>query len=250
VRDFELPKGPFDSIFHFAGDLAAQASAKDAAAGTARIIELARGSGSRSILYTSSGAVYGKIPADVSHVGENYSREAKGLNGYGEGKLASERLLSQMFRETPSIAPKIARTFAVVGPGLPLDGVYAVGNFIRDGLRGGPIRVAGDGTPTRSYLHLAEHTIWLWNILVRGTADQPYNVGSSESHSIREVAEICGRQFKVPVQIAQSPAAGAPISRYVPDTRRIETEFGLKVEMPLTEAIRRTCLSLVRDVRD
>jgi dTDP-glucose 4,6-dehydratase len=117
-----------------------------------------------------------------------------------------------------------------------------MGNFIRDALAGGPIKVNGDGTPYRSYLYAADLAIWLWTILVRGAGNRPYNVGSRHELTIAQTAEAVSRALPghVPVVIAQKPVPGQPAARLVPDTARAEKELGLRVWVPLDEGIRRT----------
>jgi nucleoside-diphosphate-sugar epimerase len=146
------------------------------------------------------------------------------------------------YARTFGLQVKTARCFAFVGPYLPLDIHFAIGNFIRDGLKGGPIVVKGDGTPLRSYLYAADLVIWLWTILCKGEAGTVYNVGSPDALTIREVAEQVSAVFSpvVPVVLMRSPVLGMPSERYVPDVHRAHLELGLDPGINLREALART----------
>ncbi|MDO8682992.1 MAG: NAD-dependent epimerase/dehydratase family protein [Armatimonadota bacterium] len=251
IRSFDFPQGAFSHIIHAAteagvksGDKSLLSEMDTITQGTRRVLDFAVHCGAKKFLLTSSGAVYGKQPPDVTHVSEDYAGSPNTMDirsVYGEGKRFSE-LLCAIYAQEHGIETKIARGFAFVGPYLPLDAHFAIGNFIRDGMKGGPIQVSGDGTPYRSYLYAADLAIWLWTILVNGTTCREYNVGSEDSLTIarlaRKVADVLGSG--VEVVVAQQPAPGVPPARYAPSTQRARTELGLDCWIGLEESIRRT----------
>jgi len=241
--------GRFPFILHAAMDSVGQndpvATFDTIVTGTRAVLDFSLASGARRLLFMSSGAVYGPQPPEMNHVPETYPGApdpARAASAYGEGKRAAELLCAAYHARHPALQPVIARCFAFVGPLLPLDAHFAIGNFIRDAMRGGPISIGGDGTPHRSYLYAADLAIWLWTLLFRGQPAHPYNVGSHEDVTILKLASTVAECFPTPlhVSLARQPQPGAPPSRYVPATNRAADELGLAVLIPLKEAISRT----------
>jgi dTDP-glucose 4,6-dehydratase len=251
VRTFDLPDGEFRYVIHAATE-ASVTQATEAPLemfttivdGTRRVLEFARRSGVKKFLLTSSGAVYGGQPSELTHVSEEYAGAPDSVDPksvYGEGKRSAE-LLCSLYSSLYGIECKIARCFAFAGPHLPLDIHFAIGNFIRDAMCGRSIQVNGDGTPYRSYLYAADLAIWLWTILFQGASCRPYNVGSENAVSIGALAcEVAGvLASPEPVVIAKQAVPGQPPERYVPSTKRARRELGLEECVTLRDAIART----------
>jgi dTDP-glucose 4,6-dehydratase len=249
VRSFTFPKGHFSHVIHAATDTTARPDATSQLAlldtilgGTRRTLESASRSGSPKVLITSSGGVYGRQPSELTHIPEEWTGAPDILDvrsAYGEGKRVAEYLAAASHSEQ-GLPVRIARCFAFVGPHLPLDAHFAIGNFVRDGLAGQTIKVGGDGTPYRSYLYAADLAIWLWTILIRGENCRPYNVGSDCAVTIGELARCVADYFGVDVTVARMAQPGRAADRYVPAIRRAEDELRLRVRIPLKDAIART----------
>jgi nucleoside-diphosphate-sugar epimerase len=245
---FPFPEGAFHSVIHagtepeFKPHAGAPLGIFDAnISGTRRVLEFARQSGATRFLFTSSGAAYGRQPSEMTHIPEDYPGAPDTMDAntaYGQSKRACEFMVSMYARQYGFAAP-IVRCFAFSGPYLPLDLNFAIGNFVRDALAGGPIRIGGDGTPRRSYLYAADLAIWLWTILLRGESYRIYNVGSGDDLSISELADKVAAIVApgVRIEIAKKCVSGSPIARYVPSVQRAETELGLRPLIPLDKAI-------------
>lgn len=250
VRSFRFPAGSFTHVIHAATDASAALNIEHPwlmietiVDGTRRVLDFARQAGASQVLFLSSGAVYGPQPPLVSHLEETYPGAPlpdDPAAAYGEGKRLAEVLCASAHRQF-DLDVKIARGFAFVGPYLPLDAHFAVGNFIRDGLTGDPIRMRGDGRPYRSYLYAADLAVWLWQILVRGRAGVPYNVGSEAAVTIAELAQVVAECAEPPcrVEVAHPAGQGLP-ERYVPSVQRARQELGLRQTVNLREAVRKT----------
>jgi nucleoside-diphosphate-sugar epimerase len=237
---FTFPEGEFPFVIHAAANTGSMLSDIEA---TQRVLEFARVRGARRLLFTSSGAVYGKQPSGLTHIPEDYTGAPSPVDlqtGYGQAKRTSEFLCASHASQS-GFAAVIARLFAFSGPHLPLDINFAAGNFVRDALRGGPIHIGGDGTPYRSYLYAADMAIWLWTLLIQGESARPYNVGSGEEVTIEQLAQgvAAATNPECQIEIARKPLPGAEPSRYVPCVERARVELGLRPLIPLKEGLRR-----------
>jgi dTDP-glucose 4,6-dehydratase len=213
------------------------------AEGTKRTLDYAAQTGSQRYLYLSSGAVYGPGPYPEAGIPESWST-APALDSpptaYGQAKRFSEHLCA-LFAEGSSVAMRIARIFSVIGPESPLDGQYALGNFIREAVSpsSDAIRIKGDGTASRSYLHVDDLAQWLITLHERGPQHAAFNVGAEREVTIRQLAEAIAKlspqQKPVIVEGAISNYAGR--SRYFPDSRAIRTALGLTETITLKESL-------------
>lgn len=251
VINFEFPEEEFTHIIHAATEASAKLNQEQPLVmldtliyGTRRVLEFAKYSKAKKVLLTSSGAVYGPQPRDLLNVDESFNGVPCSFaanSSYGIGKRLSEHLCN-IYTSHFDLDIKIARCFAFVGPYLPLTTHFAIGNFIYNAIHKKPIQIAGDGTPMRSYLYAADLTLWLWHILCFGKKNHPYNVGSEDAISIRDLATCVAKQVAEPIliNVAKEPNLHELPERYIPSTKRAFEELGLKQYIALDVGIKKT----------
>jgi len=137
-----------------------------------------------TVLYTSSGAVYG-----LSGLPHREDMLCRPMGNYGVSKLAAELYL-QKWVITHGLDAKIVRFSSVYGHKRKAGPVNI---FCQQALRGGPLTVYGTGAQTRDVIHVDDVCDGLERVADRGKAGEVYNVGCGEEHSVLGIARMVNK---------------------------------------------------------
>ena len=212
--------------------------------GTRRVLDFAITQPTESFLFVSSGAIYGKQPWNISHIDEDDSFKIDindSKSAYAEGKRIAE-LYCSIYFEKSGLPVKIARCFAFVGPYLPLDAHFAIGNFMNNILKKDDIVIKGSGNTIRSYMYASDLTISLWKILLKGRSNESYNVGSEDPISINELAKIIIKYNNTDYNLKVENVGNIQSSEsiYLPSISKFKSELKFDVNIKLENAIKKT----------
>lgn len=137
----------------------------------------------------------------------------------------------------------IARCFAFVGPWLPRNLHFAIGNFIADGLAGRPITVKAKGHVYRSYMHSDDLVDWLIRIALGLIIAVPgVQRGLDEGFVMGDVARAVAAYFGVEAAVPEISEAW--VDRYVPSIDKARAELGLGLRYDLARAISQTAMAI------
>jgi len=251
IKDFVFPESSFSYLIHCSvyqqradGKVNNLSMVNEMLNGTTHVLNLCVKAKVEKMLLISTGAVYGKAPSPSVKISEDFSDSidpTDSESAYHHVRRMMETL-SVIYAEENDFEAKIARCFSFIGPYLPLNGRFAVSDFILDVLSNNSITIKGDGQAVRSYLYMADLVIWLWKILFKGENCRPYNVGSEMPVTIREIAEEFANQSvpPLPVSTLKKSSHGVAPDYYVPDTSRARSELDLRQRIPLSTAIKKT----------
>jgi nucleoside-diphosphate-sugar epimerase len=213
--------------------------------GTQNILDLASRLPSLiKLIHFSSNKIYG-TNYSTSPLDEN-NTNIVGYNNqdvYSESKRISETLCKAYMSELhlPII---IVRPFAFIGPFQSLDKPWAVNNFIRDAILGGPIRILGNELTTKSYMYGSDLAYYILNILVQGKIGEIYNIGSSHPISLVELATKIKKLInsEIEIKIRSSKDQYSLTSFDVPQISKIENTLNIRSFFDIEEALKRTIL--------
>jgi dTDP-glucose 4,6-dehydratase len=202
------------------------------------------------IVYVSSGAVYGMQPSSLNKIPENFQfldpdQLPVNKRGYAYAKRDSEEAFIALGLNELNVS--IARCFAFIGPWLPLDQHFAIGNFINDGLNNRKIKVIANKKVYRSYMYADDLVEWLMTIAEKSNSSCPiYNVGSDQEILINDLASKVGDFFHQEIEIM--PHSYEDVDRYIPDISRAMKDLDLYLKYNLDEAISNTIENLKKNL--
>jgi UDP-glucose 4-epimerase len=216
--------------------------------GTIALLEAMREIGVRTIVFSSTAAVYGE-PERVPITETDPTRPT---NPYGASKLAVDTTLTE-FARLYGFGAISLRYFNVAGAHRSPDGAWfgerhhpethLIPNVLASVATGGRVEVFGDDYPTpdgtciRDYIHVTD----LGDAHLRALAacrpgqHRVYNLGNGTGYSVRQVidtcAEVTGTEIGVDV-IARRPGDPAVL---VASAERIQAELGWRAERDLRD---------------
>lgn len=146
-----------------------------------------------SLIFTSSSTVYGEpeqLPTDESYA------PLKPISYYGGSKLAGEALISSYSR-MHGFKAIIYRLANIVGADSDHGVIYDFFNKLRADPN--ELEVLGDGTQTKSYLHVSDCVDgMILGLKKSGKEVTIYNIGSSDQVSVMEIADIVKKEMGYP----------------------------------------------------
>jgi len=153
---------------------------------TQRLLEAARNSSVRKVVYASSSSVYGN--AKTYPTREDATPQP--VSPYGATKLAAENLCSLYWREfgLPVVS---LRYFTAYGPRQRPD--MAMSTFIRAGLQGDAIQVYGDGGHSRDFTYVDDVVAANLIAAEKASPGRIYNIGGGSEVTVDEIIRTLQR---------------------------------------------------------
>lgn len=198
------------------------------------------------ILFTSSGAVYGKNIKKQKH-NEKKSIKIDSINqltGYKK-KYAKEKIfLEKKFQSlgVKNYKVSIARCYTFIGKNI-INYNYAISDLINDALLRPTIKLNSTNNVYRSYMHSDDLSKWLIKILINSNKKCPiYNVGSDKVINLRTLTKKIAKSVKKKPILKR--ISSKKFDYYAPSVTKAKRELNLKISINLNDALNSTIKSL------
>ena len=200
-----------------------------------------------NIVYTSSGAVYGKQQKKILRIKDSFGvdlnqRLSKSKKSYALQKIKNEKFFKEL--SNYGIKVSIARCFTFVGKNLPLNKNYVIGNFIDSILNKKEIIVKSKIKVIRSYMHSDDLADCLLKLVFRNTKNfNTYNIGAEKPVDIHKLAMFLSNKYDLKC-ITPYKIINDDEDRYVPSIKKFRIKLKYKKKNDSYAAIFKTIKEL------
>jgi UDP-glucuronate decarboxylase len=211
---------------------------KTAVFGTMNMLELARQTGARFLLASTS-EVYGE--PEVHPQREDYWGHVNPIGQrscYDEGKRCGEAMA--VAYAAHGVAIRIVRIFNTYGPRMHEDDGRVVSNFIGQALRNEPLTVYGDGSQTRSLWYQSDLIDGLVATMALPYDPGPINLGNPQELTVREIAELVVELAGSKSTLEEGPLPPDDPTRRRPDITRARQLLGWEPRVSPRDGITET----------
>lgn len=213
---------------------------------TIALLEALRAHGGGRVVFASSGGtVYGtlrQVPAGETHPVEP-------LSIYGVGKATAERYLTA-YRSLHGIDARIARLANPFGVGQSLvKNQGAATSFLHRSLAGEPIRIFGDGSVVRDYVHVADVADGLAALATQELpleAPHIFNIGTGLGVSLNTIVDILEREIGRSLAVERTPGRRYDVPVSILDCASACQWLGWSPRLTFEEGMRR----VLEDLRE
>jgi UDP-glucose 4-epimerase len=207
--------------------------------GTLRILEEARRSGVRRVVYASSSSVYGDTPILPKHEGMPLTPRSP----YAASKLAAEAYV-RAYATSFGLETVSLRFFNVFGPRQDPASEYAavIPRFVTAMSRGERPVLFGDGDQTRDFTYV-ENVLDACLLAASSGPDAvgwAYNVGCGERISLLQLVEGLNRALGTSLQPTHAEPRPGDVRHSLADVTAAARDLGYRPSVTVQEGLART----------
>lgn len=209
------------------------------ATGTLHVLDAARRSGVRRVVYAASSSAYGgKSDPD----GQIEAAPLEPLSPYAAAKLTGE-LYMQAFAHTYGLETVRLRFFNIFGPRQRADSPYSgvIALFIAGMSAGKAPTVHGDGLQSRDFTYVGNAVQALMKAAtVPGVSGRVYNVGVGASITVLDLVEALNKQLGTNLKATFGPPRTGDVKYSRADVSAAKKELDYRPDVSFEDGLKRT----------
>ena len=244
VRE-KIEQGSFDVIVHLAAQTMVDVSIKDPefdasenVMGTVNILEAARHSGVKRVIFASTAAAYGNVTEEKLPIRENETLAP--MSFYGLTKVTVEKYL-QLYHDLYGldyVALRFANVYGERQGDTGEGGVISI--FAKRIANGQDITIFGDGKQTRDFIYAGDIASGIIAAMTTDKANAVYNISNQTETSLLKLVELMAKAAGKEIKPKFAAPREGDINRSMLCNEKAQQNLGWKPEMDLAEGLART----------